>query len=57
MKKKNSSKSHKNKKTKIEGVVGANRVEGESGVHLRTETTRSSSSIENACVISIEPFG
>ena len=30
---------------------------GEYVVHLRTETTRSSSSMENACVIAIDPGG
>jgi len=39
-------------------LKGSGRVKSrEFGVHLRTETTRSSSSMENACVIAIEPRG
>ncbi len=36
---------------------GRGRGRRNSGGHLRTETTRSSSSMENACVIAIEPRG
>ena len=54
--KKNSSKAHE-EENNVKGVVGESRVERESGVHLRMEATRSSSAMENACVIAIEPFG
>ena len=55
-KKKRTAKAIRKTKTTFKEVVVANRVERESGDHLRTET-RTSSSMENACVIAIESFG